>query len=369
MSPDGMTISCHENEVPSFVEAELDRLYGNVFSSMAHFRVYGGLPADTCTYVARSNERIVALLLFRHENGRVQVLNEGMRLDDDEIERFARYVFGKYPAAGVISFHAVDIAADKLSFPRQRHICTEDIVLAAPDSPQDYLASLGKSTRNYVQRYEKKLRRDFPSFTFRIAEKDEIDEQDIRDIARMNRVRMAAKDKVSSNDDEETERIIALARTCGLVGVASIDGRVCAGVIHYRIGANYFMPVIAHDPAYNDYRLGTICCYLSICACLERGCSEYHFMWGQYEYKYRLGGVQRDLAHLAIYRSPLHLLRNAKMAQKIAFDGHARTLRLWLQHIVKHPEQGGIPARIALFAFGLVRNIKRLAGRRPSVSE
>ena len=34
---------CYEHEIPPFVEAELDRLYGARFSSMRHFRIYGRL--------------------------------------------------------------------------------------------------------------------------------------------------------------------------------------------------------------------------------------------------------------------------------------------------------------------------------------
>jgi hypothetical protein len=356
---DDVSIHCYDDEVPPFVEAELERLYRHIFSSLIHFRAYGGLPGNSGTYVVRRNNSIVTIFLFLREGSRVSVINEGMKLDDEDLKRFADYVFATYRSVNVISFHAVRTEIRKLPFPYQRYTCTEDIVAIVPESREAYLASLGKSTRSYLHRYENKLRRSFPSFCLKVYEKDEVRDEDIRAIAKMNRERMAAKAKVSSNDDEETERIIALAKESGFVCVATIDGRVCAGVIHYRLGPNFFMPVIAHDAQYNDYRLGTICCFLSICECIARGCREYHFLWGKYEYKYRLGGIQRDLDHLAVYRSPLHFLLNADMALKLAIDGRLRLAKQWLQDQAKQQGQGGLMSRVVFKLANDLRNLKR----------
>src|SRR5207245_3753907 len=116
----------------------------------------------------------------------------------------------------------------------------------------------------------------------------------------------------------------------GLVGVATVDGRVCAGVICSRSAANYFMHVIAHDPTYDEYRLGKLCCYLTICECINRGGKEFHFLWGRYEYKYRLLGVQRDLDHLTVYRSRAQFLLNGNLVLKNAYKGYGRQAKRWL---------------------------------------
>jgi hypothetical protein len=360
---DDIAINSYVNEVPPFVEAELERLYGHPFSSLIHFRAHGGLPADTSTYVVRKKNHISTIYLFRRDGGRVQVVNEGMKLDEEQVKLFASHIFSAYKSANVISFHAVPTDIRKLGFPYQRFICTEDIVAALPDSREAYLASLGKSTRSYIHRYENKLRRSFPSFSLKVYERDDIREQDIRTIVQMNRTRMAAKSKVSSNDDEEVERIIAMARESGVVCVATIDGRVCAGVIHYRLGANFFMPVIAHDAQYNDYRLGTICCFLAICECIARGCKEYHFLWGRYEYKYRLGGIQRDLDHLVVYRSRMQQLLNADVAVRAVFEGRLRQTKQWLQDRLKHQGQDGLMSRIVFNLLNDLRALKRLTAR------
>lgn len=151
----------------------------------------------------------------------------------------------------------------------------------------------------------------------------------------LNRARMIGKSRVSYIDHEETERIIKLVRSRGLVCLMTIDGRICAGVINYRVGENYFLKVIARDPAYNDYRLGMLCCYLGIRECIEKGGKEYHFLWGRYEYKYRLLGIQRDLDHLPIYRSRTQFVLNARRAARIAFNGYAHMANAWLLQKVK----------------------------------
>jgi hypothetical protein len=172
---------------------------------------------------------------------------------------------------------------------------------------------------------------------------------------------MASKSKVSSNDDEELERIVAMAKESGVVCVATIDGRICAGVINYRLGTDFFMPVIAHDAQYNEYRLGTICCFLSVCECIARGCKAYHFMWGRYEYKYRLGGIQRDLDHLVVYRSRVAQLLNADVALRAALEGRLRQSRRWVQDQLTHQGQGGLVSRIVFRLVNDLRRLKRLA--------
>jgi hypothetical protein len=360
---DDVAISCYDSEVPSFVEPELQRLSGQICCSLRFLKLYGKIPAHTSTYVVRKNHHIVTIFLFLREGGRVRVINEHMEVGEEEVRRFAGHIFSAYAAVNVIEFYAVPTDIGTLPFPYQRFACSENIVAALPASREAYLASLGKSTRSYIQRYEKKLRRSFPSFRVKVYQKDEVKADDIRAIVRMNRARMAAKAKVSSNDDEETERVIALARECGVVCVATIDDRICAGVINYRLGSTFFMPVIAHDPQYNDYRLGTIHCFLTICECIALGCNEYHFLWGRYEYKYRLGGVMRDLDRLVVYRSRTQFLLNGDVALKTAAAGRWHIARRWM--LEQGTPQGGVglTSRIVFRLVDRLRRLKRSRAR------
>jgi CelD/BcsL family acetyltransferase involved in cellulose biosynthesis len=325
-----ITIECYRNAIPAFVEAELDRLYGSLFCSLAHFGVYGGAE-NASTYIARNGGRAIAIFLFRIEGNIARVVNEWMPLDDAEASRFAAYLFTNYPSVDVVVFGAVAASISRPAFPYQCVDVTEDSVLTLPGSDEEFLARLGKSMRNNIRYYLNKLKREHPSFRFTVYHGSEADENDMREIIRLNRIRMQNKNKVSANDDAALEKILRLARATGLVGVVTVDGRLCAGVIGYQIGDHFFSWVRAHDPAFDDYRLGRLTAYLMIGAAIARGIREYHFMWGREEHKAMLQGVERRFERVVLYRSRLHMLRHAAVVLNTARIGWARRLRLWLQ--------------------------------------
>lgn len=326
---DGASVSCYRNEVPAFVEPELIRLYGSVFSTLEHFRVYGGLE-QASTYVARDGDEIVSVLLFRIEGRAVHVLNELIRIDQQEITRFAGYIFAAFERVRVIRFNAVELEIGRLPFACQRFNCSEDIALVLPPTPEAYLGRLGKATRKNIKHHLSRLRHQFPTLRFDVRCNEKIDADRLSDIAALNRARMAEKHKTSYLDDEEAARLLHIVRSSGLVAALTIDGRVCAGAICARVGDNYFSYVNAHDPSYDAYRLGTLCCYLTICECIVRGGREFHLLWGRDPYKYLLAGAQRNLDHLDIYRSPAACLLAAGRVLQNAAKSALRQARFRL---------------------------------------
>lgn len=328
-SAENIEIKCYANEVPAFVEGELDRLYGSLYSSFANFRVAGGVPRAS-TFLLHCAGQTRALFLFRSEADRLEVLNEGMLLKPDEINAFARFAFENYPDAKKISFRAVLAPFESLRFPFHRSMCSEDIIIDLPESPAAYTARLGASTRKTIKYRLNRLKKKFPTFRFDCHEKQAVREEHVRQVIEFNRARMGEKNKTSVIDDAETDCILSLVRESGFVGIVSIDGRVCAGTITYRIGANHFSRVNAHDPEYNEYRLGMLCCYLTICACIERGARRFHLFHGRYEYKYMLGGTLHLLDNILVYRSMPALVLDAGplLARSIKSQGMKRFLAL-----------------------------------------
>ncbi len=356
---DEVFITCYDNGIPPFLEAALPRLYGNIHSTMAQLEIYGGLTEIMHTYVARKGNRIVAIFLFRRDGGRVQVVNEGMRIDDEEMDRFATYVFSRWPSVQTISMYAVETALKRIAFPHQCYACTSNIVLPLPGSVEEYLASLGKNMRRNLRRYMDKLKRSFPSFRYDVFEKEAINEEHVHDILRLNRVRIADK-RLAFGLESEIEKIVALTKRCGLVGVATIDGQVIGGAVGYLVGENYFFKVIAHDPKYNEYSAGILCCYLTICECITRGCKEYNFMWSGYEYKFALGAYVRSLHRLVVYRSRVGGLRNVSMVAQVAFNGYRYKLASLLGKTGK-PETLSPVARTAARVLNGLRKVKKRA--------
>lgn len=353
----GISIACYEGSIPAFIEAELPVRYGDIHSTLAHLRIYGGLDAITHTYVARRFGIPVSIFLFRCERNAVRVINEGMAIEDGEIDRFAAYIFASFPSVQVITFHAVQTAIQRLAFPSQHYVCTASIVLPLPASAEEYVAGLGKNMRRNLRRYMDKLKRDFPSFRFDVFEKEQVRAEHVRQIMNLNRARIAGKNKTYAIDDEE-DKIVALTRQTGMVGLATVDGVVVAGSIGYLVGGHYFFKIIAHDPKYNEYSAGILCCYLTICECIARGCKEYNFMWNEYEYKFALGASPRSLEHVVVYRSLLHLLRHAGTAVRVALNRQRYRLATLLDKADKREDLSPRERRAIQIMNGL-RNLKR----------
>jgi hypothetical protein len=356
MESEKIAISLYRNFIPPSSAEEMDRLYQHVNSSVEYLSIYGDIGSDTHTYVERKNGRETAVFLFVSEGKKVRVLNEQMRIDSKEIERFASHVFSNFSFVTSISFRAIETEIRRLPFPFQQFFCNEDFIVKLPSSANDYLTDLGKSTRNYIKRYLNKLKREFPSFSFHVYHNHEASEQCVRSVIEMNRARMAEKNITSYIDADEEERIIQLVKWSGMVSLIKINDRICAGTITYRVGKNYFLKVISHDSLYNDFRVGILCCYLTICECIARGGKEYHFLWGRYDYKYRLLGVQRNLDQLVIYRSPVQLLLNGGMALPIAFNGYGLLARRWILNRAKATDD----SPVSLLLFHMVRGLKYL---------
>ncbi|MGH8809444.1 MAG: GNAT family N-acetyltransferase, partial [Noviherbaspirillum sp.] len=352
MNPDKLVATIYEDEIPAFVETALEHLYANVFSSLSFLEIYGPAGGGLSTYVTQKNGRPNAVFLFRRTGNKLRVFNEGVRIDATEVDRFAGHMFARFPDIGSISFNAVRTGSLRLSHPSRKFDCSEDIVVTLPATVDDYLATLGKSSRKNIKRYLGKLTRDFPGLRQQVFVRDEVKEQDIRDILAFNHARMSAKNKTSAYDEEETQRVIRLVRLRGFVSILTIDGKLCAGEICTQVGGNYFAHAGGHDSLYGDYRLGTLSCYLAISECIRRGGSEFHLLWGQYEYKYMLAGVQQDLSHLTIYRSRAHAWMNSRTTLQLAVNACLRRLKSAAQ---KKPG-----AQALLHLLHNLRNMKRL---------
>jgi CelD/BcsL family acetyltransferase involved in cellulose biosynthesis len=256
---------------------------------------------------------------------------------------------------------AVHAARAPRRYPSQQYDYLEDTIITLPSGAAAYTESLSKNTRRNVRRYSQAVTEELPGFRFSVALGSAADPAQIDAVIALNHARMAAKNKQSIIDDAEAHRLQSLVRSCGLVAVVTIDGRVCAGAISYRVGDNYFLIVLAHSPDYDRYSLGFLCCYWTICACIERGGKEFHFLWGRYDYKRNFLGQLRRLDHVLLYRSHLAMLRHARLALRSWYRAQQRRSMLWLQQA---KQQDTFTARVALSLYNLARRWRqRLAGR------
>lgn len=351
---DGIVIEFFDNNVPSFVEDEMEKIYGSLFSSLKRIRLYKGLD-DVHTYVVRKQGSVISILLFRRENQAIHVMNEFIELQAIDISLFSQFVFSNFKSISIIFFSAIKLSAKNLTFPYQKYDSTEDMILNLPGSVPEYLEKLGNSTRRNIKRYVNKIEREHPSFEFKFFEKGAVTQQHIEQIIEYKITAMTKKGKKTRADQLEVGRILDMVKTCdGLIGIAEIEGQIRGGEIICRVGDNYFSMIGAHDLTYDKYSLGTISCYLTVCECIARKGKNFHFLWGRESYKKRLLAVQEEFQNVIVYRSALHMIKNSNVALNELCKASIRKVKFWL---LDRRDEHGFISRAAIKA---MRNIRRI---------
>ena len=325
------SVSCYIDESPPFIDSDLAKLYGALHSSLPFFRVFRSIENVSCYVVARNSDPIV-ILLFKVENRRIEVLNEMIEIDLEEIDRFTRHVLTKFPQIDIISFKALKTVIGKIGYPVQKYKSKETYLIELPGSPNEYTASIGKSTRTNIKYQNNNVARNFPSFAVKFYTNEDIDEQHIKTIVRFSEQKIRMRDSGFFHNEES---IVRLAKMCGFVCVLMINDRVCAGSINYQIGSSYFGEVLGHDVEYDKYGLGKLALHQTICESIVRGGKKFYLGGGVFDFKNRMLGVQVSLDELQIYRSYGKLILNFDKAARTIIFFYIRQLKSWL-HLHKN---------------------------------
>lgn len=304
----------------------LDAVFENVFCSAVRFEDATSDGA-ACAWVEAVDEDIRLAILFAKQGVTVNVLNEIFPLSSEDLAGFARAVFDRYRDVDLICLPSVATGAGALPYPCQRYNATEDIVAPLPDTVDRYWSMLSKNTRDSIRRYRKRIAQQFPDMQFEFYERTAVTDAQLLSIVDLNRARIEGKRETPSHTAHSLGQLKQMVGRYGVTLVATLHGKPCAGVICTRVGNSFFMHVIAHDPALDALRLGKVCCYLSICDAIERGGKEYHMLSGQYDYKFRFMGQQRDFDRITMYRSPRAVLRHWPRYVLGALRGEGRALK------------------------------------------
>jgi hypothetical protein len=310
----------YENVIPDFVPAELERLYGNTFSSFLAEHVQ---ESDTCTYVACKAGVTDTILLFKMRKRRIQVLNAAIHIAPEQIRRFASFILARYPTIQVIGLTSVTSGLLGNEYPIQRFRISEDYVLSLPSTVAAYKAGLGKATASGMRAKQNRLMRDIPEVSFQVRSGTDIDDSMLQAIFCLKNAGRRGR-----LDEEQQAWLRKVVRTHGFLGVTLIDGRVGAAALSTRIGSRLFLHVLAHDRAFDTYSLGMLNTYLAVCAGIQDGAREYHFLWGSGIWKRRLGAAERQLENIFVYRSRAARLASSRLVIANLLAAHWRRLRL-----------------------------------------
>jgi hypothetical protein len=349
-----VSIACYDT-VPPSLEAELDELYHHLNSSLSHYAV-AHRARNAYAYVARRGDRALAIFLFQREDRSIMVFNEMMQLAAEEIERFATWIFGHFPSVAWISFSKIGTDIGALSLPCQQYGRSEDIVVSLPDTADAYFSRLGAKLRHNIKHQMKAISVAFPGFSFEIHEDGAIAAHHVSGLVNLKKANMEEKRMQCGITPEETAWMIERAKTNGLLVVALLDGKVCGGSLSLRIGDHYFAHLNGYDTRFAKYSLGMLCCYLAMKEKIQRGAQEAHLSWGRNPYKFKLLGVQRDMANLDIYRSRMAYCRHARRVFRHAL---ADFLAQQKSMLLESEQRSGFLPSLAGRSVKVIRNVKR----------
>lgn len=313
--PRNHEVIIYEESIPDFAEGALETLYENIYSTLARFRIHE-LPERASTYVAMEAGTIRSIILFRKEGSEIRVLNQQIVLDADEISLFCQTIFQRFSSVGLISFYAIEARLDGFAYQFLRYFSLEENVLDLPATEAEYFQCMSPNFRATLRRAEKKIRENFPSFDISISTKNEVTEKLVRELIKFAGARMAAKQKEAYIGEEDVEGIMRLVRTHGYFVAVTVEGKLCAGSIWYSVGRRSFMHVTAHDPRFDEFRLGNLIQLKSILHCIARGGRECWLMGGFRPHKAKFGAQPRHLDSIVIYRSRGQFLRDWRRVAK-----------------------------------------------------
>jgi hypothetical protein len=349
-----VAIECYDT-VPPSLEAELYGLYHHLNSSLCHHAV-ARRARTACAYVARRGAEPIAIFLFQREGRSIMVFNEMMQLAPQEIERFAGAMFARFPSVARISFSKIGKDIGTLSLPWQQFGYAEDIVVSLPDDPEAYLSRLGPKTRHNIRRQMKAIAADFPGFSFDIVEHGAIPESHVSDLINLKKVTMEDKRIPFGIAPDEAAWLIERAKTHGLLVVALLDGKVCGGSLSFGLGEHYFAYLNGYDARFAKYSLGLLCCYLAMKETIRHGAKEAHLLWGRNAYKFKLLGVQRDMANLDVYRSRIAYYR---CIDRVIGNALGDAAERWKLALLDYEHRSGVLPSLAGRILKTIRKIKR----------
>jgi hypothetical protein len=294
----------YENNIPTYVNATMERLYANVYCSVKRIAVYDSLEGAS-TYVSKEYGIAKTIILFRKVRTRILVINQQVRHSDKEIEQFVKTIFDYYSDVQCVKFYALRGRIDSLPYAHDRVGELEENIILLPKTKESYLETLRPVFAKAVQAAEKRIKTVYPDFRIRFVARKEITINEINHVRQLAVRRMDAKGKTDYTENIRAEALLATAKLYGHMALATIDGETCAAALWLSLGQNHFHQIAAHAPEFDKYQLGNQIWLAAISRCIELGGGECWLMGGSNEHKAKFGAVTEKFYSINIYRSQL----------------------------------------------------------------
>ena len=272
--------------------------YDSLYTTCEYIKIY--FTVDENNYMlVKKNDLLIDLLIFGNMGNLSICLNSLVSIDKEIISLCTQKLFDEYRTIKKVKISA---SYNNYIFRKSFLLSTSNnYILKLPSTFDQYFLELGHSTRKNIRNQKSKLLRDFPNIKFYTLYGKEINSVIIEKIIQLNTDRMKYKGIIAGKSNSENTNTYLFSKSYGCVTYIEINGEIVAGNIAYILNKNIYGHVIAHDDDYSNYSLGTICQIQTIQAAIAKGLTDFHFLWGENDYKIRLLAKPHQLFSLYIY--------------------------------------------------------------------
>jgi hypothetical protein len=309
-----LAATVHVGRVPDALADELPGLYGSLKSTLDWFLTQGGkLPTDACVL-----EEPRHVVLFNQNGGTVDLLNRFFACAPEDADRICRALFSAFPGAHRIHMDVM-FPPDQLAFPHSVVERVSHMVIELPASVEEYNHSLGRSTRQHMRQYARRVHQAFPDLHTETITPGEGSQALVDQLVAWKIQRFRKQDRLTywEANPRLAQRTAALLRRCGQCRITYIDGKEAAVYLCFCVGDTVCALEGAYDPAYDAYHLGPLALYETVCAAIESGARRVDLLEGTLEAKARLGAHAVPATRVAVFPSQFRRLQSLDLSFKV----------------------------------------------------
>jgi hypothetical protein len=333
----------YDSEVPDFVFNELTLTYQSMYCTKAYCDAF--YPRSILKAVKVSlGDKTLQILIFTIVKDSAIILNKVFRLEPDELDEVSKMLFSHYRHLNYLRFDA--LIYEDFKGAKSPHMVVgtyEDVVVRLPKNFGNYQSRFGKKTKRHLRYYMGKLKKSFNQVNFEVLTPPELTPQIISQIIGFNKLRTVKKGYRQGIDRDNENKIVNFTCQNGCVCVMKIDGQISAGAILFNLKNDAFLQVISHDAKFDGFDLGLVCLSNTIQYCIEQGIGNFHFLWGEAEYKRRFQGTGVKLVNMLVFKNRFSKLRNINkknpyyrelFIQKIIFNPQIKHFIHWYHDLM-----------------------------------
>jgi CelD/BcsL family acetyltransferase involved in cellulose biosynthesis len=172
-------------------------------------------------------------------------------------------------------------------------------ILELPDSYEIYIKSLGKNMREQIKRYPKRLEKEF-RVEYELADSESQVQNALTDLFRLHGARWRQRGQtgvLATGRRQQFHRAVCAAfleKDYLRLWSLRCNGAPACVLLNYYHNDKYYFFIGGFDPDLMRWSVGT-CLFAKVFQhAIEEGATEFDFLRGEEEYKYRYGAVNRD---------------------------------------------------------------------------